>query len=110
MFTSLFGINQMIEEKFKMSEKEYMEDLGHLFFKHLFAKHRTQYYLHRNTLKDEMLIEIDGLLNEDLNIKPILSQIKMLINNIRNGSGSLLHCWNLTKRTSIYKVKQWKFE
>ena len=46
--------------KFKMSEKEY-ERFRSSIFKYLFAKHRTQYYLHRNTLKDEMLIEIDRL-------------------------------------------------
>lgn len=88
--------------KFKMSEKEY-ERFRSSIFKHLFAKHRTQYYLHRNTLKDEMLIEIDRLLNEDLNIKPILSQIKMLINNIRNGSGSL-HYGTLLREHRFIKL------
>ena len=88
--------------KFKMSEKEY-ERFRSSIFKHLFAKHRTQYYLHRNTSKDEMLIEIDRLLNEDLNIKPILSQIKMLINNIRNGSGSL-HYGTLLREHRFIKL------
>lgn len=88
--------------KFKMSEKEY-ERFRSSIFKYLFAKHRTQYYLHRNTLKDEMLIEIDRLLNEDLNIKPILSQIKMLINNIRNGSGSL-HYGTLLREHRFIKL------
>ena len=88
--------------KFKMSEKEY-ERFRSSIFKHLFAKHRTQYYLHRNTLRDEMLIEIDRLLNEDLNIKPILSQIKMLINNIRNGSGSL-HYGTLLREHRFIKL------
>lgn len=64
---------------------------------------RTQFYLHRNTLKDEMLIEIDRLLNEELNIKPILGQIKMLINNIRNGSGSL-HYGTLQKEHRFIKL------
>lgn len=88
--------------KFKMSEKEY-ERFRSSIFKHLFAKHRTQYYLHRNTLKDDMLIEIDRLLKEDLNIKPILSQIKMLINNIRNGSGSL-HYGTLLREHRFIKL------
>lgn len=88
--------------KFKMSKKEY-ERFRSSIFKHLFAKYRTQYYLHRNTLKDEMLIEIDRLLNEELNTKPILGQIKMLINNIRNGSGSL-HFGTLLREHRFIKL------
>ena len=74
--------------KFRMSEKEY-ERFRASIFKHLFSKHRSQYYLHRNKLREEMLFEIDRLLKEDLNIKPILGQIKKFVNNLRNGSGSL---------------------
>ena len=88
--------------KFKMSEKEY-ERFRASIFKHLFAKHRSQYYLRRNSIRKEMLTEVDKLLNDELRFKPILDLIKTQLNDIRNGTGSL-HYGSLLREHRFIKI------
>lgn len=88
--------------KFKMSEKEY-ERFRASIFKHLFAKHRSQYYLHRNSIRKEMLTEVDKLLKDELRFKPILDLIKIQLNDIRDGTGSL-HYGSLLREHRFIKM------
>ena len=88
--------------KFKMSEKEY-ERFRESIFKHLFAKHRSQYYLQRNSIRKEMLTEVDKLLKDELRFKPILDLIKMRIYDIRDGTGSL-HYGSLLREHRFIKI------
>ena len=88
--------------KFKMSERE-ISQFRSVVYKHLFSKHRIQFYTKRNNIRKSIMDEVAKLLDDDVRFRNELERIKNSLYKIRNGSGSL-HYGTLLKEFDFLKI------
>lgn len=88
--------------KFKMSQKE-ISKFRSVVNKHLFSKHRIQFYAKRNDIRRDILDEVAKLLNEDISLRNELERVKNSLYKIREGSGSL-HYGTLIKEFNFLSL------
>lgn len=90
--------------KFKMSSRE-VSKFRSVVYKHLFSKHRIQFYTNRNNIRRNILDEVARLLGEDVSLRSQLERVKNSLYNIREGSGSL-HYGTLIKELNYLKINE----
>lgn len=90
--------------KFKMSAKE-INKFRSVVYKHLFSKHRIQFYTKRNEVRSDILDEVARLLAKDVSLRNQLDRVKNSLYKIREGSGSL-HYGILKKELCYLQINE----